>query len=1033
MKNYPENRNKEKTELAQVSVAAADFTLTGFSKISEADKIDHWRIIVDDVASEKWNVLGADTEYKFLNTLQAPYWAAGCLKWLRGENVELRSTNLNRGKEFIIHRNAAAISGVYQPSLLSAAGMGVAPHRGVFEEAVTMSPEQAQQQYEVFDSVWSDSPKLKSKTGLEQQLEFLSSPHPAEWVYMKACQIFVPDADTDDAFLDDPPGYTETEIWKALYDFQKDGVKGAINKILKYNGCVLADSVGLGKTYEALAVIKYFARRGDKVLVLAPKRLRGNWSVYTSNDDRNPFVEDPFHYTLLNHTDIGRREGRAGDIDLAHFRWENFDLIVIDESHNFRNHKGSRYQYLLDEIIRKGAKTKLLLLTATPVNNRVADLRNQINLIAHGKDDYLNPHGVDSVMETTTRAQRNFAEWARTPEKERVNTSLLRVLGQDYIHLLDMLTIARSRRHIEAHYNAENRFPTRRKPVNCYPSAGEEGFLPVEQISAVLRELSMALYSPLRYVLSEFRDEYAQYNQQLGINGQFSQLDREVSLTALMTVNLLKRMESSVEAFSITLHKQMEGTENLLRKLQQHHELELTDGLDYEDTQDDDSEFVGSAKVRISINHVDVRRWSDDLQDDLKKLREIDTHIQKIVQSSDSKMSHLRKLIQEKIQNPINPGNKKVLIFTAFADTAEYIYREIAPWLLKEHGLYSAKVTGSRANEVNLPGLRTDQDTILSAFSPRSKQFDPGARSGGRQIDILVATDCVSEGQNLQDCDYLVNFDIHWNPVRLIQRFGRVDRIGSTNKEIQMVNMWPIVELNTYINLEQRVKDKMGLLDANATGHDNLLDAQADGQTLDFRARQLLRLRDEVISMEDVAGNAALTDLNFQQHRGDLQAFRSGVAENCPELWPSYLGAVSAASAGVAAGAFFLLKSYASIDSDKSYPYAPYYLIHVAEDGTVNKSFRDVKEMLALLQLATRGRQAVVQAEQEVYDKLTRHGKEMSRYTDLLSAAVRELMGEEQQSVARSLFSPGKSQIGRGRTARGVDDVEVLAWLAVLP
>lgn len=1041
MKNYPENRNKEKTELAQVSVAAADFTLTGFSKISEADKIDHWRIIVDDVASEKWNVLGADTEYKFLNTLQAPYWAAGCLKWLRGENVELRSTNLNRGKEFIIHRNAAAISGVYQPSLLSAAGMGVAPHRGVFEEAVTMSPEQAQQQYEVFDSVWSDSPKLKSKTGLEQQLEFLSSPHPAEWVYMKACQIFVPDSDVPANLLDDPPGYTESLIWKKLFKFQKDGVKGAINKILKYNGCVLADSVGLGKTFEALAVIKYFADKGDKVLVLAPKRLRANWSVYTQQDKRNLFKDDPFRFTLLNHTDVGRKSGKSGSVDdLSHFMWDRFDLVVIDESHNFRNHKGSRYQTLLEEVIKKGAKTKLLLLTATPVNNRVTDLRNQINLIAHGEDNHLANDGIISISETTRQAQGKYAAWARTPETERVDASLLRVLGQDYLHLLDMLTIARSRKHIETHYNSsenENHFPARRKPINCYPSVGDDGFLPVLEISKIMRSLNMAVYCPLHYILQTpaIIKKYAdKYNQQIGENNEFSQQDREKSLTALITVNLLKRMESSIEAFSITLDKQIKTTEETMILLKSGKDSDMTDGVDSTIVSEGDDDVDGwiGKKVKVSPKDVDVIRMQADLADDLAKLQQMQKMITKVIQSGDSKMSQLKRLIDEKMNSPINQGNRKIIIFTAFADTADYIYNELADWLLQEYKVYTAKVTGSRANEVNMPGIRKDQDTLLSVFSPLSKEFDL-ENTNGKEIDVLIATDCVSEGQNLQDCDYLVNFDIHWNPVRLIQRFGRIDRIGSKNTEIQMVNMWPIKELDKYINLEQRVRDKMGLLDVNATGHDNLLNAQADGQDLDFRAKQLLRLKEEVICMEDVVGDASLTELNLQQSRSDLQNFRLNAQTNSPEAWPSYLGSVTSSSAGVPAGAFFLLKSYASIDSDKSYPYAPYYLFHVDEKGVVAPKYRDIKEMLAMLQTAVLNRNEVVDREQKQFDKFTRNGQDMTRYTKLLSAAVSVLIGEEKESVARSFFSAGKSMIGRGYTALGVDDVEVITWLAVLP
>lgn len=1039
MQHRPDHLFPQSEEQAQQKIKAvgADFTLKGFSTIPQEYRDAEWKLILDRPAAEKWNILGAEHEYRFLNQLQAPHWARQCLHWSQQEKVQIRFTNLKRGKEFLLRQNGKGTSGSLCPGLLSAAGVGATAHKGLFEEPLTLEQKQAEELAARFDVTWQDGTKLKESSTWQEQLEFIAAPHPAEWVYMKACQIFVPDTDIQEDYLDDPPGFTDTAIWRALFNFQKDGVKGAINKILKYNGCILADSVGLGKTYEALAIIKYFARRGDKILVLAPKRLRDNWALFTANDDRNPFADDPFHYDLLNHTDIGRESGKSGDIDLSHFRWEHFDLIVIDESHNFRN-KGNRYQRLAEQVIKRGAKTKILLLTATPVNNRVTDLRNQINLIAAGNDAHLQAHGIDSITETARQAQKKFSNWAKTPQEERVGNSLLQVLGQDYIHLLDLLTIARSRKHIESHYRVTGNmamFPTRLTPINCYPEAGDDGFLPVAAISKTLQRLNMAVYRPLHFLLPQRKEAYLKkYKQELGINREFSQEDREKSLSALMTTNLLKRMESSVEAYSITLRKQLEATQNLLTRLQQlssAQQLELVDGFDEEDA-DEDNDWIGSAKIKVAPQDVDKLRWADALTDDLKHLHELQQHIDIIRKSQDSKLRQLKELIQNKIEHPLNAGNRKVIIFTAFADTAQYLFESLSPWLLRSYGLHSAMVSGAKRNRCTLPGLRLDQDSLLSAFSPISKKFDL-SQTAGKQLDILIDTDCVSEGQNLQDCDFLINADIHWNPVRIIQRFGRIDRIGSTNAAIQMVNMWPMAELNEYINLEQRVKDKMDLLSSSATGHDNLLKNEKEQQEFEFRSAQLLKLKEEVINLEDVAADASITGLNFQQHRGDLQNFRLAPRAPRPEQWPSYLGAVTSATAQVPAGAFYLLKSHSAVKPDKSYPYAPYYLIHVAEDCTVNPQFRNIKDMLDMLQLCTYDHHSVVEAEQSAYYKRTRHEQEMTRYTNLLSAAVRELMGEEKISIARSFFAPGKSLIGRGRTARGVDDVEVIAWLAVLP
>ena len=1014
-----------------IRAVSAEFTLSGYSGLTQDEQQGVWQLVLDEKVSREWKILSAEKEHRFLNNLSAPFYANQCLKAIGSERWRIRFTELGHSKEFMLHTH----DGKLAPALLSAAGVGRCASPHPFSEPITLTQAQAEELRARFDAAWQNDSRLKESDRLREQLEFIASPHPAEWVYMKACQIFVPDSDVQENYLDDPPGYTDTKVWNDLYPFQKDGVRGVINKILKYNGCILADSVGLGKTYEALAVIKYFARRGDKVLVLAPKRLRDNWALFTANDDRNPFADDPFHYDLLNHTDVGRSSGKSGDIDLSHFRWEHFDLIVIDESHNFRN-KGSRYQKLLEEVIQRGAKTKVLLLTATPVNNRVTDLRNQINLIARGDDTHLKRHGIESITETARQAQKKFSDWAKTPETDRVKTSLLNVLGQDYIHLLDLLSIARSRKHIETHYSTEdNRFPTRLAPINCYPEAEDEGFLPVVAISHTLRKLHMAVYRPLHYVLPQCKEYYqTKYNQQLGTNREFSQEDREKSLSSLMTVNLLKRMESSVEAYSITLNKQVNATEDLIDRLRNStptQRLEVVDGVDDDDL-DDDEDWIGSAKIQIAPQDIDIPRWLDDLQDDLTLLHELQRHIDVIKRSQDSKLQQIKSLIRQKVERPINPGNRKVIIFTAFADTAEYLYNKLSPWLQEDYGLFSAMVSGAKRNRCTLPGIRLDQDSLLSAFSPRSKKFNL-TTIGNCQIDILIATDCVSEGQNLQDCDFLINADIHWNPVRIIQRFGRIDRIGSTNKVIQMVNMWPVAELNDYINLEQRVKDKMELLSESATGNDDLLKPERTEQDIEFRSRQLLKLKDEVINLEDVAADASITKLNFQQQRSDLQNFRLGSHKLRPEQWPSYLGAVSSASAEVPAGAFFLLKSYASLENHKAYPYAPYYLIYVADDGTVNPQFRNVRDMLELLQLATKGRQAVVQAETDAYYKRTAKGANMAHYTKLLAAAVRTLMGEEKETIARSILSPGKSMIGRGRTARGVDDVEVITWLAVLP
>ena len=580
------------------------------------------------------------------------------------------------------------------------------------------------------------------------------------------------DALDEEQVVKSATGIRDTEVWKKLYKFQRDGVVGAIDKLNRFGGCIIADSVGLGKTFEALAIIKYHELRNDRVLVLCPKRLRDNWSLYQANDRRNFLAADRLNYDILNHTDLSRDGGQSGDINLAHVNWGNYDLVVIDESHNFRNKRTprqggeTRYDRLMRQIIREGVKTRVLMLSATPVNNRLADLRNQIAFATEGNDTALIDHGISSIDGTTQLAQKQFNRWLDLDEKERIPSRLVEMLGFDYFTLLDRLTIARSRRHLEKYYGTTEtgRFPERLKPINVKPDVDLAGeFRSVREINQEIRRLNLAAYAPLRYVLPHKRAAYDEkYSTKLQSGeGFFRQADREESLVQLLRVNALKRMESSVASFALTVRRQLDDVEATLSRIEQ--QAEELEEHDIEDVEIDDPAFESllvGRKVKVLIQDVDLIRWKQELIEDRNRLSTLHNAARQVTAARDAKLAELRGIIERKCLDPINRENRKVIVFTAFADTARYLYDQLTSWARNDLGLESALVTGAGGNQTTVPRLRRDLTSILTAFAPRTKERPDDLATEG-EIDLLIATDCISEGQNLQDCDWLVNYDIH--------------------------------------------------------------------------------------------------------------------------------------------------------------------------------------------------------------------------------------------------------------------------------
>ena len=1055
---------KHLTDGSKLSIVTDLFSIYGFNALKkELRHIDELRLVLSQSpattsapANGIASLAGDQFELRFKNQLDQAQVAKECARWLKDKARIRAAMNPAAFGQNLFHMqdtNGKAIA-IQGSSGFTSTGLGYADSYHHHMNICASDTPSTTALLDWFDTIWNDSSAVQDAKGLLlKQLNNLTKDQSPEFIYFLTLynlfKDFLEDIDEEN-IIKPKTGFKETLIWNKLYKFQCDGVLGAIDKLEKYNGCIIADSVGLGKTFEALAVIKYYELRNDRVLVLCPKKLRDNWTVYTINDKRNLLAGDRFNYDVLNHTDLTRLQGRSGEINLETVNWGNYDLIVIDESHNFRNASSSskegltRYSRLMNEIIRSGVKTKVLMLSATPVNNRMNDLKNQVAFITEGMDNAYANQGIASIEQTLRKAQTRFNQWLNLDEQNRKVETLLDSMNFDYFKLLDILTIARSRKHLEKYYDIAEigKFPERLKPVNIKEDIDSEGqFPPLKDINRTIRKLNLSAYSPLKYVRGDKREEYnRKYDIQVkGGASVFRQVDREQSLIHLMRVNLLKRMESSINSFALTLEKLLSNVVRLLEKLECHTSEDIEE-LGIEDIEIDEPEFDAyliGRKVKVLIKDIDEVRWKQDLEEDHAKLIELLLEARKIKVSRDAKLHRLRSIIAEKYKNPINDGNRKIIIFTAFTDTANYLYEHIADWAKDTQGVYAAQITGSGTNKTTMPGMSSNFDSLLAAFSPVSKERNKIDENATDEINLLIATDCISEGQNLQDCDYLINYDIHWNPVRIIQRFGRIDRLGSKNKVIQLVNFWPNMELDEYINLVARVSGRMVLLDISATGEENVIEQDNAGKMndLEYRRRQLQQLQDTVVDLEDISGGVSITDLTLNDFRMDLSAF---MKEHLDELENSPTGLYAATTMDSALqadtlepGVIFCLKNIGkSVTDEDGYALAPYYLTYVTDDGQVKFTFTQSKKILDVLKKQGLGNREPDAGAVERMNAKTRNGKDMSHYRSLLETAVSSIVGKSEEKGVESLFSRGGTNLTKD-SFQGMDDFEVISYMIV--
>ena len=1046
---------------SKLSVISGLFSIYAYDALkAEFEKIESVRLLLSRTkanidANDHLNIslTGDDNETRLRNKLNQSKIARECANWIASKsqvNITQRSGAVSQTLYHVAGDSSnLAIQG---SSHFTTAGFGYTESSSLDMNMGFTDTENTSALLSWFDSIWNNQAAVQEAKGLlQQQLEVLFKDQPPQFIYFLTLfnifKDFIEQID-EEKIIRTKTGFKNTLVWNKLYKFQRDGVIGAIDKIERYNGCIIADSVGLGKTFEALAVIKYYELRNDRVLVLCPKKLRDNWTMFTVNDKRNLFADDRFNYDVLNHTDLTREEGKSGEMNLESINWGNYDLIVIDESHNFRNNNPrkdgkTRYTKLMQDVIRTGVKTKVLMLSATPVNNRMNDLKNQVSFITEGKDDALSDYGIYSIEQTLKLAQSRFNQWVKQDAKTRNVQALMNNMNFDYFKLLDIFTIARSRKHIEKYYGTADmgKFPERLKPKNIKADIDTLKHYPaLFEVNRTIRRLHLSAYSPLKYVRMEKREEYnRKYDMAVkdGKGGVFKQADREQSLIHLMRINLLKRMESSIHSFGQTVEKLLNTVNGLLNVIEQHQISEI-DELSIEDIDLDSPEYESlliGRKVKVLVQDMDLVLLQQDLKEDRYQLQYFLADAKLIDAKRDAKLQELKVVIHSKINQPINDNNKKIIVFTAFADTANYLYSHLAHWALTELGIHSALVTGSGTNKTTLKSVGSELGSILTNFSPISKErnkIDPTATT---EIDLMIATDCISEGQNLQDCDALINYDIHWNPVRIIQRFGRIDRLGSKNTKIQLINFWPNMELDEYINLEARVSGRMVLLDISATGEENVIEQDEANQMndLEYRRKQLEQLQEAVVDLEDIAGGLSITDLTLNDFRMDLSAYMQAYMKELEQA-PTGLFAVTKLDEtlkadGLPSGVIFCLKNIRNtVQVDSSYALAPYFLVYVADNGEIKYPFTTPKHCLDILKKQSSNGNTIEPHAISLFIKQTKQGADMAHYQQLLALAIDSIAGKSQEKGVQSLFIRGGTVL-TASSSQGLDDFEVMSYL----
>lgn len=1053
---------------SKMSVAAACFSMYAYQELKkQLEQVDEFSFIFTSPTfvkeraekekrefyiprlNRESSLYGTEFEIKLRNEMTQRAIARECADWIRRKaTFKSNTTGENMGGFMTVASKEEQVA--YMPiNGFTTVDLGCERGNNSYNMVNRIEAPFATQYIQLFDTLWNDKAKMQDVTDVVvENISSVYNENSPEFIYfITLYHVFSEFLDdiSEDVLPNEATGFKQSKIWSMLYDFQRDAVLAIINKLEKYNGCILADSVGLGKTFTALAVIKYYENRNKSVLVLCPKKLAANWNTYRDNYVNNPIAVDRLNYDVLFHTDLSRNGGTSNGLDLDRLNWGNYDLIVIDESHNFRNGEGgagthksdgeNRYQVLMRKVIRAGVKTKVLMLSATPVNNRFYDLRNQLALAYEGNADVMDQrlNTTKSIDEIFRQAQRAFNAWSELKPEQRTTDALLRTLDFDFFEVLDSVTIARSRKHIERYYDTSEigKFPERLKPISLRPNLTDlNQAIDYNQIYELLSSLTLCIYTPSDYIFPSKLDKYMDRGK-----ANLTMQGREFGIQRLMSINLLKRLESSVFSFNLTLKRIWQLIHTTIEGIDHYEKYGNADITMYEagesdfDMEDSNTDFFSvGKKTKIDLEDMDYKSWRKALQQDADNLELLILMVADITPEHDTKLQTLFRLLDDKMAHPINPGNKKVIIFTAFSDTAGYLYEHVSEYVKNRYGLDTAVITGAIDGKTTAKGLKPTLNNVLTCFSPVSKDKAVLLPNNPTEIDVLIATDCISEGQNLQDCDYLINYDIHWNPVRIIQRFGRIDRIGSRNAYIQLVNFWPNMTLDDYINLKSRVETRMKITVMTATGDDDLINPEEKGD-LEYRKQQLKRLQEEVVDLEDMSTGISIMDLGLNEFRLDLLAYIKNHGDL--EKTPRGLHAVVPKTEGCPEGVIFVLKNVNnSVNIDNQNRIHPFYMVYISTKGEIVCDYLNPKGLLDDVRLLCRGKSEPIKALCAQFNRETDDGRNMSEMSELLSMAIDSIIDAKADNDIDSLFKSGGTSALMSAVS-GLDDFELICFFVV--
>lgn len=1053
---------------SKMSVAAACFSMYTYQELKkQLEQVDEFSFIFTSPTfvkeraekekrefyiprlNRESSLYGTEFEIKLRNEMTQRAIARECADWIRRKaTFKSNTTGENMGGFMTVASKEEQVA--YMPiNGFTTVDLGCERGNNSYNMVNRLEAPFATQYIQLFDTLWNDKAKMQDVTDVVvENISSVYNENSPEFIYfITLYHVFSEFLDdiSEDVLPNEATGFKQSKIWSMLYDFQRDAVLAIINKLEKYNGCILADSVGLGKTFTALAVIKYYENRNKSVLVLCPKKLAANWNTYRDNYVNNPIAVDRLNYDVLFHTDLSRNGGTSNGLDLDRLNWGNYDLIVIDESHNFRNGEGgagthksdgeNRYQVLMRKVIRAGVKTKVLMLSATPVNNRFYDLRNQLALAYEGDADVMDQrlNTTKSIDEIFRQAQRAFNAWSELKPEQRTTDALLRTLDFDFFEVLDSVTIARSRKHIERYYDTSEigKFPERLKPISLRPNLTDlNQAIDYNQIYELLSSLTLCIYTPSDYIFPSKLDKYMDRGK-----ANLTMQGREFGIQRLMSINLLKRLESSVFSFNLTLKRIWQLIHTTIEGIDHYEKYGNADITMYEagesdfDMEDSNTDFFSvGKKTKIDLEDMDYKSWRKALQQDADNLELLILMVADITPEHDTKLQTLFRLLDDKMAHPINPGNKKVIIFTAFSDTAGYLYEHVSEYMKNRYGLDTAVITGAIDGKTTAKGLKPTLNNVLTCFSPISKDKAVLLPNNPTEIDVLIATDCISEGQNLQDCDYLINYDIHWNPVRIIQRFGRIDRIGSRNAYIQLVNFWPNMTLDDYINLKSRVETRMKITVMTATGDDDLINPEEKGD-LEYRKQQLKRLQEEVVDLEDMSTGISIMDLGLNEFRLDLLAYIKNHGDL--EKTPRGLHAVVPKTEGCPEGVIFVLKNVNnSVNIDNQNRIHPFYMVYISTEGEIVCDYLNPKGLLDDVRLLCRGKSEPIKALCAQFNRETDDGRNMSEMSELLSMAIDSIIDAKADNDIDSLFKSGGTSALMSAVS-GLDDFELICFFVV--